>query len=314
MAESVYILFLLQTITLSLPIAFAALGELISEKAGVINLGTEGIMLMGSFAGFSLSFIFDNPWYGFAWAIVVGALMGILMAFLSVSLNIDQIVAGLGIFFFGLGLSAFLYRVQFGTFPGLPSIFGFEAIIIPVLSELPVVGTLLFGQTPLFYIALLILALTVIVLNRTMLGLKIRAVGENPAAADSLGISVTRIRYLALIIGGVLASLGGAAYVIDTHVFQENLTAGRGFIAVAMVYFGNWKPVRTFLGTLLFGGAFALLPYAQFGGICPTPETCIPSYIILMIPYLLTLIALVLVSKRAREPSAIGVPYRREAG
>lgn len=312
--ESIYVQFLLQTITLSLPIAFAALGELIAERAGVINLGTEGMMLMGCFAGFSFGFIFDNPWYGLLLSIGVGALMGIMMSFLVVSLKIDQIVAGLGVFFFGLGLSAFLYRVQFAGFEGLPSIVGFESVRIPVLSDLPVVGRLIFGEDPLFYIALLTLAATILLLDRTMLGLKIRSVGENPAAADTIGISVVAIRYLALVIAGILASVGGATYVIETHVFQENLTAGRGFIAVAMVYFGKWKPIRTFLGTLLFGGAFALLPYAQFGGVCVTPETCIPSYIILMIPYLLTLVTLVAVSRRAKEPSALGVPYRREAG
>lgn len=314
MAESIYVLFLLQTITLSLPIAYAALGELIAERSGVINLGTEGMMLMGSFAGFSFTFIFANAWYGLGFAILIGALVGLLMAFLSVSLKMDQIVAGLGVFFFGLGLSAFLYRIQFGQFKGLPSIRGFEAVNIPVLSSLPVVGTLIFGEDPLFYIAILTLAATIALLDKTMLGLKIRAVGENPAAADTIGVSVTKIRYLTLIIAGILASIGGATFVIETHVFQENLTAGRGFIAVAMVYFGKWKPVRTFLGTLLFGGAFALLPYAQFGGLCVTSNTCIPSYIILMIPYLLTLVALVGVSRRARQPSALGVPYRREAG
>jgi len=314
MAESIYVLFALQTITLSLPIAYAALGELIGERSGVINLGTEGIMLMGCFAGFSLTFIFDNPWYGLAFSVLMGALMGLLMAFLAVSLKIDQIVSGMGVFFFGLGLSAFLYRVQFAQFQGLPSIGGFESLRIPGLTELPVVGRLIFGGDPLFYIALLALVATIVLLDKTMLGLKIRAVGENPGAADTLGVSVTKIRYIALIIAGILASIGGATYVIETHVFQENLTAGRGFIAVALVYFGKWKPIRTFLGTLLFGGAFALLPYAQFGGVCVTPETCIPSYIILMIPYLLTLVTLIAVSRRAKEPSALGVPYRREAG
>jgi simple sugar transport system permease protein len=314
MAESIYVLFILQTITLTLPIAFAALGELITERSGVINLGTEGMMLMGSFAGFSLSFLLKDAWYGFAFSILVGVLMGILMGFLSITLKIDQIVAGLGVFFFGLGLSAFLYRVQFGVGRGLPSIRGFENAQIPLLSNLPVVGPLLFGQDPLFYIAILTLIATIFLLDKTMLGLKIRACGENPAAADTLGVSVVRIRYLTLIIAGILASIGGATYVIETHVFQENLTAGRGFIAVAMVYFGKWKPIRTFLGSLLFGGAFALLPYAQFGGVCLTPTTCLPSYIILMIPYLLTLVALIAVSRRAREPSALGTPYRREAG
>jgi len=314
MAESIYVLFILQTIALSLPIAFAALGELITERSGVINLGTEGMMLMGSFAGFSLGFVFKDAWYGLGFSIVVGALMGILMGVLCITLKIDQIVAGLGVFFFGLGLSAFLYRAQFGIAAGLPSIRGFQNIQIPFLSQLPVVGPLIFGQDPLFYISIIVLVATTLLLDKTMVGLKIRACGENPAAADTLGVSVTRIRYLALIIGGILASVGGAAFVIETHVFQENLTAGRGFIAVAMVYFGKWKPVRTFLGTLLFGGAFAILPYAQAGGICVTSTTCIPSYIILMIPYLLTLVALIGVSRRAREPSALGAPYRREAG
>lgn len=314
MAESIYVLFALQTITLSLPIAYAALGELIAERSGVINLGTEGMMLMGSFAGFSLSFVYNDAWYGFFFAILVGAIMGLLMGFLTISLKIDQIVAGLGVFFFGLGLSAFLYRVQFPPGAGLPSIRGFDSLHISGLSELPVVGPLLFAQDPLFYIAILVLVATIFLLDRTMLGLKIRAVGENPSAADTVGVSVARIRYLTLIMAGILASIGGATYVIETHVFQENLTAGRGFIAVGLVYFGKWKPVRTFLGTLLFGGAFAVLPYAQFGGICVTPDTCIPSYIILMIPYLLTLVVLIAVSRHAREPSALGTPYRREAG
>lgn len=143
-------LFILQTIALSLPIAFAALGELITERSGVINLGTEGMMLMGSFAGFSLGFVFKDAWYGLGFSIAVGALMGILMGVLCITLKIDQIVAGLGVFFFGLGLSAFLYRAQFGIAAGLPSIRGFQNIQIPFLSQLPVVGPLLFGQDPLF--------------------------------------------------------------------------------------------------------------------------------------------------------------------
>ena len=180
---------------------------------------------------------------------------------------------------------------------------------IPLLSQIPILGNSLFSQDLVEYLAFFGLVIVVLVVGRTTFGLDLRAVGENPSAADTLGVSVPRIKYVAVIIGATLAGIGGAYLALSSHAFQaENITAGRGFIAVAMVYFGKWRPVRAFFGTFLFGAAYLLGAFFQVVG------SIVPYYFLLMVPYILTLVMLVAIARRARQPSALGIPYTRESG
>ncbi|TSA43361.1 ABC transporter permease [archaeon] len=296
-------------ISLSVPMAFAALGEVISERAGVINLGTEGVMLVGAISAFYISFFFGSNLAGVLLGAAGGALLGLVMAFISISLKQDQILSGLGIYFLGIGLSGFLYEASFGQVGSTIRITGLPQLPIPILSQIPVIGDSIFSQDIMEYLAFVTLILVIIVVGRTTFGLNIRAVGENPSAADTLGVSVTKIRYAAVIIGATLAGIGGAYLALSSHAFQaENITAGRGFIAVAMVYFGKWRPARAFFGTFLFGAAYLLGAFFQVVG------SIIPYYFLLMVPYVLTLVVLVGIARGARPPSALGVPYKREGG
>jgi len=296
-------------ISLSVPMAFAALGEVISERAGVINLGTEGVMLVGAVSAFYVSFFFGSNLAGVLLGAAGGALLGLVMAFISISLKQDQILSGLGIYFLGVGLSGFLYEASFGQVGSTIRITGLPQLPIPILSQIPVIGDSIFSQDIMEYLAFVTLILVIIVVGRTTFGLNIRAVGENPSAADTLGVSVTKIRYAAVIIGATLAGIGGAYLALSSHAFQaENITAGRGFIAVAMVYFGKWRPARAFFGTFLFGAAYLLGAFFQVVG------SIIPYYFLLMVPYVLTLVVLVGIARGARPPSALGVPYKREGG
>lgn len=294
---------------LSVPMAFAALGELVSERGGVMNLGTEGVMLVGAISAFSTSFFQQNNLLGMLAGAISGALLGLLMAFVSVSLKQDQVLSGLGIYFLGLGLSGFLYEAFFKQIGSTIRIAGLPKLPIPVLSQIPILGNSLFSQDIVEYLAFVTLVIVILVIGRTTFGLNLRAVGENPSAADTLGVSVTNIRYIAVMIGATLAGIGGAYLAISSHAFQaENITAGRGFIAVAMVYFGKWRPARAFFGTFVFGAAYLLGAFFQVVG------TMVPYYFLLMVPYVLTLVVLVGIARGARPPSGLGVPYNREGG
>ncbi len=294
---------------LSVPMAFAALGEVISERGGVINLGTEGVMLVGAISAFSVSFFLHENLLGVLLGAFCGALIGLLMAFISISLKQDQILSGLGIYFLGLGLSGFVYEALFGQIRTTIRIEGLPKLPIPILSSVPVLGDSLFSQDIMEYLAFIALIIVVLIIGRTTFGLNLRAVGENPSAADTLGVNVAKIRFIAVIAGATLAGIGGAYLAISSHAFQaENITAGRGFIAVAMVYFGKWRPARAFFGTFLFGAAYLLGSFFQVIG------SIIPYYFLLMVPYLLTLAILVAIARGARQPSALGVPYTRESG
>jgi ABC-type uncharacterized transport system permease subunit len=293
---------------LSVPMAFAALGEVISERGGVINLGTEGVMLVGAISAFSVSFFMHNNLLGVLSGAFFGALIGLLMAFISISLKQDQILSGLGIYFLGLGLSGFVYEALFSQIGSTIRIEGFPKLPIPLLSVVPVLGNSLFSQDIIEYMAFVALIIVILVIGRTTFGLNLRAVGENPSAADTLGVNVAKVRYIAVIAGAALAGIGGAYLAISSHAFQaENITAGRGFIAVAMVYFGKWRPARAFFGTFLFGAAYLLGSFFQVVG------SIIPYYFLLMVPYVLTLAILVAIARGARQPSALGVPYTRES-
>lgn len=291
---------------LSTPLLFAALGEKIAQRAGVLNLGVEGMMIMGAFAGFMGSFITGNVWIGLLFGIVTGALMAALMAFLNVTLRTNQLVAGLAIWLLGLGLSAFLYRLAFGVGVS-PSITPLSVVNIPGLSDLPFVGPVLFNHDPLVYIGWAMVPILYILLFKTKLGLKIRTVGENPRQADTQGVSVYRIRYLAVIIGGAMAGIAGAYLpLIMVGYFVEGMTGARGWIAIALVIFGRWHPVGILGACILFGMVDAL----QFSFQAAAIEA--PYQFMLMLPFVMAIIVMVFTYKRTLQPAAIGVPYTRE--
>ncbi len=288
---------------LATPYLYAALGETFGQKSGVLNLGVEGIMLLGAFAGFYVSFTTDNLWLGLLAAMLIGAVMGLMVAVINVTLKAEQGISGIGVYLFGLGMSDLLFQMTMGT---VETVKGFAPIHIPILSDLPIVGEIFFQQNLLVYIAYALVPISWFVLNKTNFGLKIRAVGENPEAADSLGVSVNTVRYLTSILGGILSGIAGASLSIALlNVFQQNLTSGMGFIAVALVYFGGWRPAGVLIGSLIFSMVNALQLWVQVLNIP------IPSDIAIMMPYLLTILALVVAVQRVRPPTALGKPFER---
>ncbi|TAH49427.1 MAG: ABC transporter permease [Chloroflexota bacterium] len=291
-------------ILLATPYLYAALGEMFGQISGVLNLGVEGIMLVAAFAAYYVVYSSGNLIAGLAVAIVVGALMGLLMAFISITLKAEQGISGIGVYLFGLGLSDLLFRVTIGT----PTpVNGFPSLQIPFLSDLPVLGPVLFSQNILVYGAFLFVPFSWFALNKTTIGLKIRAVGQTPEAADSLGISVAGVRYLTVTFGGAMAGIAGASLSIALlNIFQQNLTSGLGFIAVALVYFGGWRPLRIMLGALLFSMVSALQLWIQTLGLG------LPSDIAGMLPYVLTIIALIFAARQiVTQPTALTKPFER---
>ncbi|MEI6875138.1 MAG: ABC transporter permease, partial [Spirochaetota bacterium] len=236
-------------------------------------------------------------------AALVGLLMGLAMSFVSVSLKAEQGVSGIGLYMFGLGMSSLLFKVLIGT---VKTVQGFQPIAIPLLSSIPFAGAIFFNNNILVYCAFLLVPLAWVVLEKTTLGLKIKAVGQNPAAADSLGISVTGIRYLSVCVGAVLAGIAGASLSISLlNLFQDDLTAGQGFIAVALVYFGGWSPWGVLGGALLFSVVNSIQLWMQVLNVK------IPSSIAVMLPYLLTIAALTVTANRAKQPAALNKPFER---
>jgi len=291
-------------IRLATPYLFAAIGENFGQISGVLNLGVEGIMLLAAFGAFYVVVLTGNLWLALLVAIVIGAILGLAMAFISVTLKAEQGISGIGLYLFGLGFSELLFKSTLGT---VQTVKGFSVIHIPVLSDLPVVGPILFSQNILTYVAFALVPVAWFILNKTTLGLKIVSVGQNPAAADSLGISVSGIRYLTVTVGGAFAGVAGASLSIALlNVFQQNLTSGLGFIAVALVYFGAWKPFGVMLGALLFSMVNALQLWVQTLGIP------IPSDFAVMMPYVLTIVALAVATQRSLDkPDALTKPFTR---
>jgi ABC-type uncharacterized transport system permease subunit len=289
------------------PIIFATLGEIIVERAGVLNLGIEGIMLMGAMTGFLVTLSSGSLWAGVLAAALVGMAFGLLMAFLAVYLGLSQHVAGLGITLFATGLAMFVYRLHFGSPTVPPTVQPFEQIAIPVLSAIPVIGPGLFHQYALTYMAWLLVPMVSVLLYKTKAGLKIRTVGENPVVADTVGVNVNLTRTLCLIVGGAFMGVGGSFLTLaHQNMFLMDVIGGRGWVAIAMVIFGNWDPLKGTLGALIFGFLDGLQLRLQGLGIR------ISFHLFLMIPYLLTIVALVIVSRKATIPAGLLKPYRRE--
>ena len=288
---------------LATPYLFAGLGETFSQRSGVLNLGVEGQMLLGAYSAFFVVLITENVWLGLAAAALVGAIMGLAMAFVSVNLQAQQGISGIGFFLFGLGMSELLFQKTLGT---VETVSGFRPVHIPVLSDIPMVGEVLFQHNVLVYLAFLLVPISWFVLNKTTVGLNVRAVGENPNAADSLGVSVERTRYTTVIMGGLLSGIAGASLSVALlNVFQQNLTNGIGFIAVALVYFGGWRPFGLLAGALIFSMVNSLQVWVQTLGIPIASEFAV------MMPYVLTIVVLALAGQRVRAPSALTKPFER---
>ena len=290
-------------IRLATPYLYAALGETFAQRSGVLNLGTEGMMLMGAYAGFFVGMTTGNLWLGVLAAAVAGGLMGLLMAVISVTIKAEQGISGIGLALFGLGLSSLLFKKTLGS---VISITGFQPIRIPLLADIPVVGELLFNHNVLVYGAFLLVPISAWLLNRTTFGLKVRAVGQNPQAADTLGVNVDQIRYTTVILGGMLAGIGGASLSIGLiNLFQENMTNGMGYIAVALVYFGGWNPLGVLGGALLFSFVNALQLWMQVKGLNLSSDFAV------MMPYLLTIIVLAFSTRRNLQPAALTKAFER---
>ena len=289
-------------VRLATPYLYAAIGEAFAQNSGVYNLGVDGIMLMGAYSGFFVGTKTGNLWLGLLTAAIVGGLMGLIMAFISVTLKAEQGISGIGLQLFGLGLSSLLFKETLGS---VISINGFQPVKIPLLGDIPYIGDVLFNHNLLVYGAFVLVPVASFVLYKTTFGLKVRAAGQNPQAADSLGINVNRIRYTTVIFGGVMAGIAGASLSIALiNLFQENMTNGMGFIAVALVYFGGWRPWGILGGALLFSFVNALQLWIQVKGIN------LPSDLAVMLPYVLTILALAF-ARRVQQPAALSKPFER---
>ncbi|MCC6616250.1 MAG: ABC transporter permease [Anaerolineae bacterium] len=290
---------------LATPYLFAAIGEMFGQRSGVLNLGVEGIMLMGAFFAHYVVLSTGSLLLGVIGALIAGLVMGIAVAFVNVTLKAEQGISGIGVYLFGLGMSELLFKTLVGT---PRSVSGFPPLHIPVLSDIQFlgIGQIFFQHNLLVYVAFALVPISAYVLRRTPLGLMIRAVGQNPEAADAMGISVTRVRYMTVIFGAMMAGLAGASLSIALlNVFQQNLTSGLGFIAIALVYFGRWRPFGVMLGALLFSFVNALQLQISAIGID------VPSEFAVMAPYVITIIALVFASKQTEKPTALTKPFDR---
>jgi len=288
---------------LATPLIFAATGEAICERAGVLNIGIEGIMLIGAFFGFAATYATGDLALGFASGMASGLIAAVVFAVFAVTIRADQIVVGVAINLLGMGLTSFLFRTYFvSTGRGVDIAWPLD---IPFLSRIPYLGAALFQQNILVYLTVPIVIAAWVFLFRTSYGLTLRAVGEYPKAVDVAGKSVALYRYSAVLIGGVLAGLGGAFMTLaHANQFVENITSGRGFIALAIVVFARWSPIRVFFVSLLFGLFYALQLQLQAG-----PNVRIPYQALQALPYLTTIIALMLARSRSDAPSMLGVPY-----
>ncbi len=306
--EAFFVVLLGTSLRASTPLLLAALGETYAESSGILNLGIEGMMLSGAFGGFVVALFTESILCGFIAGVLIGLVLALLTGFLTITLGVNQIAVGLGITIFGSGMTSFLFRILFGTrFPTL-SVMATK-MRIPLLTDIPYFGEAIFNQHLVVYIALVLIPTLHILLYRTHFGLKIRAVGENPVSADAAGINVARVRHICLLIGGLLSGLGGAFLAIgDLSFFVNNMTLGRGFIAIAIVMLGKWNPYWVLLGAILFGVTQSLSSGLQVLGVDVRPE------FILMLPYVAVVIALVFIARNTFLPSALGVPYRRGEG
>ncbi len=308
LGEILQVGFFAAILRIATPLILATIGEMFSERGGVLNLGIEGIMLLGSMTGFTAAYYSGSLWLGILAAMAVGALMALLMGLLTVTLGLSQHVSGIGTTLLCTGLAFFFYRLIFGQ-PSLPpNVEGFQVAPIPLLAEIPLIGPLLFNQFTLVYLALLLVPAAAFLLNHTSWGLSLRAVGENPRAADGAGVSVAKMRYQGLMLSGMLMGAAGAYLsMAQFNAFTFGVISGRGWVCIALVVFGQWSPWKCLAGALLFGFVDALQLRLQASGVIE-----IPYQFFLMLPFVLTIVAMALVSRSAIPPAALLVPFRKE--
>ena len=289
------------------PLIFATLGELICERAGVLNLGIEGIMTAGAFAGWIAVYMGGDLWLGVLVAAAAGGALGLLHGVLVVPMGLSQHVIGIGITLLATSLCYYAYRLIFPEVTSPPKIEPFQPLAIPLLSDIPLVGPALFQQTPLTYLAFAAVGAVAWFLQRTPLGLAVRTVGENPAAAEAQGISVTLVRMGAVVAGSALMGVGGSFITLSAfNSFYFDMMNGRGWIAIALVVFGAWRPGKAMIGAVLFGAFDAYqLRLQQLAG------SVVPYQLFLMIPYVLSILALIVMSRRVAYPRALMVPFRK---
>ena len=309
---SALVVLLSSSVAFAMPTALAAVGETVAERAGVLNLGLEGMMLSGALTAFLAAYYLDSVVLGVLAGVTMGIGLGALMAFLSVTLRTEQIINGIAIVLLALGLTTFVFEKLFAG-EEQPAVSGIPDLEVPLLHSIPGVGDVLFEQNALFYISVILALGVCLLLTRTRFGLSVRAVGENPAAADAAAVPVGRTRWLALLICGGMAGMGGAVLVLgQLNIFDTNVTAGRGWIAIALVIFGRWNPLLVLGGAFLFGftDALQIRVQAVSGGITST----VPTEIFAALPYAVTLIVMVVATVwagRDAQPAALGVPFRK---
>jgi simple sugar transport system permease protein len=295
---------LLATLGAGTPLVFAALGELVTEKSGVLNLGVEGMMIVGAVCGFAVAADSGNLWLGVVASVVAGAGMALLFGILTLTFQSNQVAAGLALTIFGIGLSAYI-----GLDYTSVALTGMSRIHIPFLSDIPVIGPLLFSLDPLLYLSFALFGAITYFLYSTKAGLLLRAIGESPESAVSLGYPVIAIRYMAVVFGGAMAGLAGAYLaLVYTPLWVEAMTSGRGWISLALVVFATWRPARVMIGAYLFGGVTIMQFHVQGIGVD------IPSQLLSMLPYLATIVVLVLISRdintiRLNAPASLGKAY-----
>ena len=292
-------------VRIATPLMFGVLGALLCERAGVLNLGIEGIFTAGAMAGWMAVYFGADLWTGVAVAALAGAGFGLVLALLTVPLGLSQHVTGIGVTLLATSASYFVYRVALPNVSTPPRITPFQPVAVPGLSDLPFIGPALFQQTPLTFLALALFAVAAFVLYRTPLGLAVRAVGENPAAVEAQGLDVHRIRIAAVVCGSALMALGGAFLTMSAfNAFFFEMTGGRGWICIALTVFASWRPGKALLGALLFGAfdAFQLRLQTRLGA-------AVPSQVFLMMPYLLSIAALCVIARRADYPKALMTPF-----
>lgn len=299
--------FLAASVRLATPVLICALGLVLMERSGVINIGAEGMMLVGALAGVAGGYFFGSAWVGALLGMLSSGFMALLFGYLVITARANQVVIGAAINLLGLGLTTTVSRAIFGISASLTGIDTLDRLPVPGLAELPVLGPFLFDHTPLVYVGLLLVPGVHWLLFHTTLGLKVRAVGEHPRAADTVGVNVIRTRYAMVLAGGLLVGLAGAHLSVGMlSFFSEGMVAGRGFIALAAVVFGKWTPFGVLGAALFFGAAEGVMFRAQ----ALYPE--IPSQLLLMLPYLMTIAVLAGLVGRATPPAASGIPYSKE--
>lgn len=307
LSSAFLITWLAAAVRLTGPVLLAALGEIFDELSGVLNIGIEGMILLGAVSSYLVAFYTGSPWLGVAGAIVVGLLFSLFLGWMYIEVRANQVVVGIIFNLLALGLSSYVFRTALGTQSGFQKVAMFQPIHIPILSDLPIAGPILFNHTILIYITFALVFVAGFILYRTRFGLNLRAVGEHPRAADTAGIGVYGMRYIGVLASGAAAGMAGAYLILSqVGVFRDNIAAGRGYIALAIVIFGRWNPYKAALAAFVFGAADALQLSLQVLNID------VPTQLFLSLPYVLTIIAMSGLLGKAQQPAALLIPYKKD--